>query len=125
MKTILVIDDDRHSLNRIRRTFEEAGFRVLCSARGRLGLLYHRLFGVDVILLDMFMPEMDGLEVLLTLTEEGSTTPVAVMVEKDGRMSSQWALDVALEMGAVAGLRKPVHPRDLHALVQDMLLEAA
>jgi two-component system response regulator (stage 0 sporulation protein F) len=68
MATILVIDDQEPIRVLLRTALEEAGHNVLEASNGRLGLALYRASAADLIITDIVMPELDGLEMMLDLT---------------------------------------------------------
>jgi DNA-binding NtrC family response regulator len=106
---ILIIDDERS----IREVFDvllaERGFLVETAENGRLGLEKARLFGPDVVLLDMNLPDIPGLEVLAGL-REARPQPGIIIVTAFGTIRN--AVD-ATKLGASAYLEKPVDNEEL------------
>ncbi|KAF0233886.1 MAG: response regulator [Desulfovibrionaceae bacterium] len=102
--TILTIDDE----DVIRRSFqaylEDSGFSVLQAQNGRIGLDVFREHHPDIILVDLRMPEMDGLEVLATVVREAPEVPIIVV---SGTGMIQDAIE-ALRLGAWDYVLKPV-----------------
>lgn len=102
--TILMVDDDAYMRELLKLHLSNAGYEVLAAedavVAGRI-LLRHR---PDLILLDIEMPFMDGLDFLQALkTEDGlSTIPVIIISSRDDYE------DRAMELGAVRFLRKPL-----------------
>lgn len=101
---VLIVDDDEAVRRVFRRVLEQAGWFVLEAANGRLGLSLCREQQPGVVLLDLRMPELDGLEVLSTLVAEYPETPV-IMVTGQGTMTD--AVE-ALRRGAWDFVSKPL-----------------
>ena len=76
---ILIIDDEAIIRESISTYLEDSGFSVDQSSDGLEGLALFRAEKPDVVLLDLRMPKMDGLEVLATMMAESATTPVIVI----------------------------------------------
>ena len=106
MKTILVVDDDPSIRALIRLYLEGAGYQVVEASDGRRGV---RLLGeekIDLVVLDIFMPEMDGLEVLQVL--RGHCQTCRVMAISGGSLKiGMDLLGHATIFGADAVLEKP------------------
>lgn len=112
--TVLVIDDEPAHRLMVRVVLGEAGFKVLEADNGPTGLNILRTKPVDVILLDMRMPGMNGLEVLQRLREIGNFPPV-IMLTAFGNVGS--AVE-AMKTGAYDYLTKPADNDELLAVVQ-------
>src|SRR4051812_42504833 len=83
---VLIIDDDAAVRGVFRRVLERTGSVVVEAESGKAGLALCREFSPGVVLLDLRMPEMDGLEVLSALVAEYPETPV-VVVSGQGTMT--------------------------------------
>lgn len=112
--TVLVIDDEPAHRLMVRVVLGDAGFKVLESDNGSSGLATLRAKPVDVVLLDMRMPGMSGLDVLQKMHEEGMTTPV-IMLTAFGNVSS--AVE-SMKIGAWDYLTKPADNDELLAVVK-------
>jgi DNA-binding response OmpR family regulator len=122
MARILVMDDDalvRHSL---RALLEAAGYDVIEAADGKAGLRLHGEQGADLVIVDISMPEQDGLEVIRTLRTE-IPRPKIVAISGGGQTARSDMLTVAAAFGASRTLRKPFEPRELLAVIRDLLGE--
>ncbi|PYP00977.1 MAG: response regulator [Gemmatimonadetes bacterium] len=119
MTRILVIDDDALLRSALRVVLEAAGYDVLEAADGEAGLRLHREHGADLVLVDIFMPERDGLEVIRALRAEAPQSILAM--SGGGRTGQIEILKAATALGAARALRKPFEPRDLLAAIRDVL----
>ena len=108
--TALVIDDERQIRKLLRIVLEEEGCRVLESDSGRHGLSEIALHRPDVVLLDLGLPDMDGLAVLQRL-REWSRVPVLILSVRDGPEDKVAALDA----GADDYVTKPFDSAELLA----------
>ena len=120
MTRILVIDDDALLRSALRVVLEAAGYDVLEAADGEAGLWLHREHGADLVLVDIFMPDRDGLEVIRALRAEAPQSKILAM-SGGGRTGQIEILKAATALGAARALRKPFEPRDLLAAIRDVL----
>jgi CheY-like chemotaxis protein len=117
MQRILVVDDDRSTRHLIRLQLRSAGYSVETAGDGRAALARLRRKRFDLVLLDVWMPGMDGLEMLSRLRDEPSQPKVVVMTADD---TSETLLR-AIREHAYKYVTKPVEPRDLIELVGGVL----
>lgn len=115
-QTILVVDDEPEIVKLVRAYLEAAGYRVVTAKDGREALVVTRHEKPDLIILDLTMPEMDGLEFTRRLRQE-KDTPVIMLtarVEETDRI-------IGLELGADDYVTKPFSPREIVARVRAVL----
>jgi DNA-binding response OmpR family regulator len=115
-QTILVVDDEPDIVKLVRAYLEEAGFRVVTASDGREALLVARHEKPELIILDLAMPEMDGLTFTRRLRRE-QNTPIIMLtarVEETDRI-------IGLELGADDYVTKPFSPREIVARVRAVL----
>ena len=110
---ILIIDDDRVTLGACRRALERDAHQVETAQRGKQGLDRIDQYAYDVVLLDLRMPDLDGLNVLSQIKKRD---PVAVVIIISAQASVRSAVD-AMKMGATDFLPKPFTPEALRAMV--------
>jgi len=118
MARILVIDDQEPIRALLRVTLEEAGYEVLEASNGRLGLELFRQRSADLIITDIVMPEMDGLEMMLELTRNFLNVKVIAI---SGGLESEGTLHVATLLGAHQTFHKPLDMDKLLSAVRDEL----
>ena len=120
--TILVIEDDKDIVELVRYNLEREGFRVLDAADGEQGLTAVTRHKPDLVLLDLMLPGVDGLEVCRRIRahEELRGTPVVILTAK-GEESD---VVIGLELGADDYLAKPFSPRELVARLKAVLRRA-
>jgi CheY-like chemotaxis protein len=118
MATILLIDDD----DQVRRLFqvalEGAGYRVLIAESGKHGLRLLQEQEVDLALVDIFMPNMDGLEVIPLLHK---IRPACKIIAMSGGAWEWDYLDTAKQLGANDMLKKPFSLQELLDAVSSQL----
>lgn len=117
--TILVIEDDQDIIDVVRYNLEREGFRVLEATDGERGLETTLRSKPDLVLLDLMLPGVDGLEVCRRLREhpEARGLPVVIITAK----GEEADVVVGLEMGADDYLPKPFSPRELVARIRAVL----
>ena len=117
MQKILIVDDDRSTRHLIRLQLRAAGYAVETAADGASALARLKRKSFDLVLLDVWMPGMDGLQMLARLAKAPSQPRVVVMTADD---TSETLLR-AVRQHAYRYVTKPVEPKDLVALVGDVL----
>ncbi len=117
--TILVIEDDQDIVEVVRYNLEREGFRVLDARDGERGLDAAIKSKPDLILLDLMLPGIDGLEVCRRIREQEETRwiPVLILTAKNEEAD----VVIGLEMGADDYLSKPFSPRELVARIRAVL----
>ena len=118
MATILCIDDEDSVRMTCQFALEQAGYRVLTADNGKHGLHLLEHQAVDLILVDIFMPEMDGLELIPLLRK---TRPANKIIAISGRSDRSNHLDTAKYLGAHATLKKPLNLQELLHAVSSQL----
>lgn len=116
MKTILVVDDEPKITQLARDYLEHAGFAVVTAFDGKSALAAVRLHQPDLLVLDLGLPEMDGLDVTRKLRHD-SNLPI-IMLTARGDESDKL---VGLELGADDYMVKPFSPKELVARVRAVL----
>jgi DNA-binding response OmpR family regulator len=121
MATILIIDDEESIRTVFQVALERAGYRVLTAEDGKHGLRLLERQAVDLILVDIFMPEMDGLELIFLLRK---TRPACKIIAISGGSGERDHLDTAKKLGAHDALKKPFSIQELLAAVSSQLNNA-
>ena len=115
MATILVIDDEEVIRVLLRSALEEEGYEVTEAANGREGLELYRQRPIHLVITDILMPEMSGLDMLLELTREFLNAKVIAV---SGAGEEKNVLDVAKLLGARQTFKKPFSIPDLLGAVR-------
>ncbi|WP_433531350.1 response regulator [Micromonospora sp. CA-263727] len=116
---LLIAEDDRMHAEILRRYLESAGYRTTIVHDGRTALDIVRRVRPDLLLLDVMMPKMDGLE-LCTAVRRESAVPVLMLTAR----TSEDDLLLGLDRGADDYLTKPYRPRELLARIKTLLRRA-
>ena len=113
MQTILVVDDDPHIREVVCFALQQAGFATSTAADGVAAIEVHRRENPDLVVLDILMPELDGLAVCKEIRETANT-PIVLLSSRDEEVDRILGLD----MGADDYVGKPFSPRELVARVK-------
>ena len=116
MKTVLVVDDEPRIVDLARDYLEHAGFAVVTAADGPSALRAARARKPDIVVLDLGLPGMDGLDVARTLRRE-SFVPIVMLTARDDELDRV----LGLEIGADDYVTKPFSPRELVARIRAIL----
>jgi two-component system alkaline phosphatase synthesis response regulator PhoP/two-component system response regulator ResD len=119
VKTILVVDDERNIIDLVRLYLEQAGYAVAEARDGVEALRQHERLDPDLIVLDLMLPSLDGIEVTRRVRQR-SETPILMLTARGEDIDRI----VGLEIGADDYLTKPFHPRELVARVKAILRRA-
>jgi DNA-binding NtrC family response regulator len=122
MATILVIDDEAQVRATMRRVLERYGYAVAEAANGREALKAIASTSCDLVITDINMPEMDGIEVIMALSERQPGLPI-IAISGGGRLPKDLLLASADMLGAVTTLAKPFDIPDLIGSVERALAE--
>lgn len=118
-RTILIVEDEPEIVEIVRDYLERAGFRVIFAHDGATGLRMARSERPGLMVLDLMLPEMDGLDVIRALRGDPTTSSLPVImltarVEEADRL-------IGLELGADDYISKPFSPREVVARVRAVL----
>lgn len=111
MSRILVIDDDPHVRDILRRMLERQGYEVLAAANGREGIRLFRNQVPDLVVTDILMPEKEGLETIRELRQESPDVKIIVVSGGGDLGEPSSILYMARQFGARYSFQKPI-PRD-------------
>ncbi len=118
-KNILVVDDEEDILELIRFNLAREGYRVVCAASGEEAVKLTQSAGLDLMVLDLMLPGMDGLEVARRLksTNQTRNLPIIMLTAK----GEEADVVAGLELGADDYITKPFSPRVLLARIKAVL----
>ena len=114
---VLVVEDDEEIAQVLQRSLRLEGYEVKLAADGVRGLDEAHAFLPDIIVLDLGLPRLDGIDVAKRLREDGDDTPILMLTARDALDSRVAGLDV----GADDYLVKPFERQELLARVRAML----
>jgi two-component system alkaline phosphatase synthesis response regulator PhoP len=115
-ETILVVDDEPKILKTVRAYLENAGFRVVTAGDGQMALTVYRHEKPALVILDLGLPGMDGLDVARTLRRD-SNVPIIMLTARVDEADKL----IGLELGSDDYVTKPFSPRELVARVRAVL----
>ncbi|HUX87760.1 MAG TPA: response regulator transcription factor [Chloroflexota bacterium] len=119
MSSILVVDDEKNIVQLVRMYLTNEGYQVETAYNGKEALDKARQIKPSLVILDLMMPQLDGLEVCKQLRREGDV-PIIVLSARDDDVDRI----VGLEVGADDYVCKPFNPRELVARVKAVLRRA-
>jgi CheY-like chemotaxis protein len=119
MSSILVVEDDDHLRKAIGAILELGGYHVSFAASGKEAVRLCQERAMDLVITDLGIPEMDGLELIRSLRQTHSNLPVIAISGV-----SNVGLKVAITQGAVGALEKPFTDDDLLLMVDKILGKA-
>lgn len=117
---ILVVDDDERLANMVSQYLKESDYDVTIALNGQSGLALHDKGNFDAIILDLMLPDTDGLEICRRIRARRST-PILMLTAKGEPLDRV----IGLEMGADDYLPKPFEPRELLARLRAILRRGA
>jgi len=117
---ILVVDDEQKMVKLVRAYLEGAGYKVVAAFDGQQALTLFRHEQPDLVVLDLMLPEIDGLDVARTI-RRSSDTPIIMLTARADETDRL----VGLELGADDYVVKPFSPRELVARVRAVLRRTA
>ncbi|WP_243386079.1 response regulator transcription factor [Bacillus kexueae] len=120
-KKVLVVDDEQSIVTLLQYNLEQAGFEVITASDGQEGYNKALEESPNMIILDLMLPSMDGMEVCKQLRQQKVGTPILMLTAKDDEFDKV----LGLELGADDYLTKPFSPREVVARVKAILRRVA
>ena len=117
MPTLLVVEDDTAIAKGLAHNLEFEGYHVLSARDGETGLRLSRERSVDLMILDIMLPRMNGFDVCRTMRAEGIRTPIIMLTAKGQEIDRV----LGLELGADDYVTKPFSIRELLARIKAVL----
>lgn len=116
-KTILVVDDEQSIVTLLKYNLEQAGYEVKTAMDGEAGLKLALEDTPDLMILDLMLPNLDGIEVCKELRQKKVLVPILMLTAKDHEFDKV----LGLELGADDYMTKPFSPREVLARVKAIL----
>ncbi|MGE8206969.1 response regulator transcription factor [Heyndrickxia sp. NPDC080065] len=117
MNKVLVVDDEPSIVTLLKFNLEQAGYSVITASNGAEGFELVLSENPELIILDLMLPGMDGMEICKRLRQEKIKTPILMLTAK----SDEFDKILGLELGADDYLTKPFSPREVVARVKAIL----
>jgi two-component system alkaline phosphatase synthesis response regulator PhoP len=117
MKKVLVVDDEQSIVTLLQYNLEQSGYEVLTASDGEEGKNLAIAEKPDLIILDLMLPKLDGIEVCKILRQDRIMTPILMLTAKDDEFDKI----LGLELGADDYMTKPFSPREVTARVKAIL----
>jgi CheY-like chemotaxis protein len=124
MPRVLLIDDDKAVRATITLALRAQGFEVVAAESGRAGLKECENSQFDLLIVDIFMPDMDGVQTIKAFRQRNAALPIIAISGVMLRGSERTALDffhMSPNLGGVSCLQKPFRAREIVKAVQDAL----
>jgi CheY-like chemotaxis protein len=120
MANILVIDDDSMARNVIAEMLSEKGHIIVEASDGKEGLKLYNTTKFDIVITDMIMPEVEGIETIIQLRKDNPDVKI-IAISGGGRISAYSHLSLAEKFGVKKTLVKPFSKNDLQIAVDELL----
>lgn len=119
-KKVLVVDDEQSIVTLLQYNLEQAGYTVVTASDGEEGIKLASEENPDLMILDLMLPKLDGIEVCKQLRQQKFTVPILMLTAKDDEFDKV----LGLELGADDYMTKPFSPREVVARVKAILRRA-
>ncbi|MDQ0183447.1 response regulator transcription factor [Cytobacillus sp. FSL W7-1323] len=116
-KKVLVVDDEQSIVTLLQYNLQQAGYEVLTASDGEEGKNLALSEQLDLIVLDLMLPKLDGIEVCKQIRQKKVNTPILMLTAKDDEFDKV----LGLELGADDYMTKPFSPREVVARVKAIL----
>lgn len=120
MNSVLIIEDDEFVMNMLKQTFEREGYEVGTASNGRIGVQLYQSKPYDVVITDLIMPDMEGIETISLLKKDHPQAKI-IAISGGGRNSADDYLHLAEKLGAVRTFPKPVDRAELIEAVKNLV----
>ena len=116
-KKVLVVDDEQSIVTLLKYNLEQAGYTVVSAMDGEEGISLAAAENPDMMILDLMLPKLDGIEVCKQLRQQKIDVPILMLTAKDDEFDKV----LGLELGADDYMTKPFSPREVVARVKAIL----
>lgn len=122
MKRIMIVDDDEQFRTMLKDVLEQNGYMTVEAADGGEAMEQMERNPADIVIVDVIMPVMDGLETIIRMRREYPFVRF-IAISGGGRIEPQNYLDSAEKLGAFRSFSKPIDNQQLLAAVEELLAE--
>jgi DNA-binding response OmpR family regulator len=119
-KRVLIVDDDNLARGYFRTLLTDAGYEVVEALDGREAVRLYREKAVDLIVMDIFMPRMSGLDAILEIDPKAKGTPI-IALSGGGAGTGSDPLELARSLGAARTFHKPFKYAEFLAAVEELV----
>ena len=123
MARILVVDDEKSILEMLRYTLEAQGYLVITAETGAKALSWIKEVKLDLAIIDLGLPDMNGLEICREIKENSRTRAIQIII-LTGNATNEAKIKGNLEVSADLFLNKPIENADLNKAVATILEQA-
>ncbi|MCP3942370.1 MAG: response regulator [Desulfobacteraceae bacterium] len=120
-RQILVIDDEKPIRTILRKLFQKQGYKVLEANNGNMGIQIFKKNRVDLVIVDLIMPEKDGIETILELKCLDPDIKI-IAISGGGIIQPDLYLKLAKKFGAIYSFQKPIKVDKMLILVNDLFI---
>lgn len=120
MVKLLVIEDDEYLLQYLSLFLTQKGYEVVSAINGEIGLELFELEKPDLVLTDIIMPEVEGIEVIMKLRDTHADLPIIAM-SAGLQNSAEIYLEMAQKLGATSIIKKPLDMPELLSCIENLL----
>ena len=121
LATILLVDDEELLRAGVQEMLELQGYAVITAPNGQQAMACLNDHSIDLVITDLVMPKMDGVDFVQQLRQVRPDVPVIVVSGSTGNIMQRYGIDSIQVTGANASLSKPFKGADLLAQVQELL----
>ncbi|MBA3012589.1 MAG: response regulator [Proteobacteria bacterium] len=118
-RQILVIDDEKSICSLLRQLFERQGYQVLLAGNGNAGIQLFKENPVDLVIVDLIMPEKDGIETIRELKLLDADIKI-IAISGGGVIRPDLYLKLARKFGAIYSFQKPIQNDEMLAFVKNL-----
>lgn len=119
MTNILIVEDDEAVQSMLRKTLELEGYNVSTAENGRVGVRAYQEKAFDLVITDLIMPDMDGIETIISLLEDDPDAKI-IAISGGGLNNPDGYLEMAKRIGAAKIFSKPLDRKRLLGAVKEL-----